>query len=116
MAELSRSLAAVVVATSIALATAAPAGAANAGDLDPTFGSGGIATTPAGDAGDAQGNALLRRADGSLVLAGTAVDASAGKLALARYSDAGALAGVTLTGVFPDPSANARAAHGGGRG
>src|SRR5690242_20174500 len=113
MALISRLLPVAALGASMALTAAAPAGAANAGDLDSAFGSGGIVTTPAGDGGDAQGNALLQRADGSLVLVGTALDGAGGKIAVARYSAAGAFAGLTLTGSgFSNTDANAVAAQG----
>ncbi len=61
------------------------------GGLDPSFGSGGIVTTPIGD--DAEAYALVIQPDGRLVAAGTSLDDATSALvfALARYKPNGRL-------------------------
>ena len=59
---------------------------AKAGDLDPTFGTGGKVTTDIdGSAGGDQANALVAQADGKLVAAGSAFTGTNVDFALARY-------------------------------
>jgi uncharacterized delta-60 repeat protein len=60
------------------------------GRPDPTFGNGGIVTTPIG-AGDAAANAVVVRQDRKVVVAGYAGPDGERNLALARYNDDGSL-------------------------
>jgi len=62
---------------------------ANTGALDPSFGTGGIVTTPIGT--DAYLNALVRQPDGKLVAAGGTGNGSQDVFALARYNANGSL-------------------------
>jgi uncharacterized delta-60 repeat protein len=80
------------VATLLAwqLAMAAPAHA-KAGDLDPTFGTGGKVTTDFGTIDDAISDKMAVQADGKPVAAGYADDGPARDFALARYTPTGAL-------------------------
>ena len=66
-------------------------GAAQAvpGNLDPSFGRNGIATTRIGDSSSAQG--LVLQPDGKIVEAGWSLDATDGVFALARFADDGTL-------------------------
>ena len=74
-----------IVVVGLTLAVAAPATAAAAGDKDPQFGSGGIATADLGGAEAAQD--VLVQADGKIVVAGS----SGPDAALVRYLPNGAL-------------------------
>ena len=67
------------------------AGAAQAvpGNLDPSFGTGGVATTRMGSSASAQ--ALVLQPDGKLVEAGWSLDGTDGVFALARYAADGTL-------------------------
>ena len=67
------------------------AGSAQAvpGNLDPSFGSGGVATTRIGGSASAQG--LVLQPDGKIVEAGWSLDGSDGVFALARYAADGSL-------------------------
>ncbi|MBI1814217.1 MAG: hypothetical protein HYR72_04515 [Deltaproteobacteria bacterium] len=62
------------------------------GSLDPTFGTGGIVTTPIG-AGYTYGSALARQSDGKVIVAGASFDPNfeSSMLALARYTTDGSL-------------------------
>ena len=59
------------------------------GDLDPTFGSGGLVTTSIGD--DSTGYATALQSDGKVLVAGTAIIGSSYDFALARYQSNGSL-------------------------
>ena len=85
---------AIVLAASLTLALGASPAAASAGDLDPTFGSGGVVTTSFG--ADAAGaNAIaIRASDGSMIAAGYDVQSHGEAFALAKYLSDGS----------PDPS------------
>jgi uncharacterized delta-60 repeat protein len=72
------------------LAMAGPA-QAKAGDLDPTFGTGGKVTTDFGTIDDAISDKMAVQADGKPVAAGYADDGPARDFALARYTPNGAL-------------------------
>ena len=63
------------LAALLALALATPALAAP-GDLDPTFGTGGIVKTAIGTANDADARTLLQQPDGKLVAAGNIYNGS----------------------------------------
>jgi uncharacterized delta-60 repeat protein len=75
-----------------AVALAAPSAAASAGDLDPTFGTGGLVTTDFDGRGDFALAAAVQ-SDGKLVLAGNSSPAGvfAVDFALARYNTDGTL-------------------------
>jgi len=94
----------VLAAAWLALAPAAPALGAP-GDLDSTFGSGGIVKTAIGTANDAYAWTLLQQPDGKLVAAGEASNSAPGGFALARYNSNGGLdtafgnAGTVITAV-----------------
>lgn len=60
------------------------------GSLDPTFGSGGVVTTPVGG-GDDRAYALLVQKDGKVVVAGSSAVGATTQLALARYTPTGSL-------------------------
>src|SRR5438094_644990 len=86
-------------ALTLVVASAAPAMAAP-GDLDPSFGQGGVALTPIGSSSDgfSQVDALAVQADGKLVAAGSVVTTPSSfdappnaDVALARYSSGGVL-------------------------
>jgi uncharacterized delta-60 repeat protein len=62
----------------------------SAGQLDQTFGSGGITTTPIGPGND-EGEALVVQADKKVVVAGTSSNGSNDDFALVRYSVDGSL-------------------------
>ena len=101
-----RALALLSIAASFALPAAAHA--AEAGDLDPSFGSGGLVTLPSfGDTGN--GNAVAIQGDGKIVVAGSQGSA-ASTFALARYLSDGTLdpgfgAGGTVTTALPGGNA-----------
>jgi uncharacterized delta-60 repeat protein len=61
------------------------------GDLDASFGVGGVALASLGDGGDAEATATASTADGGLVVAGSAVEAGGLDLALERLTAAGQL-------------------------
>jgi uncharacterized delta-60 repeat protein len=61
----------------------------SAGVLDPTFGAGGIVTTPVGDGSRA--NAVVLQSDGKIVVGGTTTTAGVSSFLLLRYDDTGAL-------------------------
>jgi uncharacterized delta-60 repeat protein len=87
LARRPRALALLSIAASFALPAAAHA--AEAGDLDPSFGSGGLVTLPSfGDTGN--GNAVAIQGDGKIVLAGSQ-GATMNTFALARYLPDGTL-------------------------
>jgi uncharacterized delta-60 repeat protein len=81
-----------MVATLLAwqLATAAPAHA-KAGDLDPSFGTGGKVTTDFGTTDDEVSDKMALQADGKPVAAGFAGEGTSRDFALARYTPTGAL-------------------------
>jgi uncharacterized delta-60 repeat protein len=56
-----------------------------AGAPDPAFGTNGVLLSPVGDGGAALPGALLRQADGRLVVIGAALDKGARKLVVSRY-------------------------------
>jgi uncharacterized delta-60 repeat protein len=72
------------------LAMAAPA-QAKAGDLDPSFGTGGKVTTDFGTIDDSISDKMAVQADGKPVAAGYADDGPARDFALARYTPSGTL-------------------------
>jgi uncharacterized delta-60 repeat protein len=80
-----------VLAALLPLAIANLAGAAGPGDLDPAFGTGGVARTDFGNT--AQANAVFLQPDGKIVAAGEAYSASASKygMGVARYLSDGTL-------------------------
>jgi uncharacterized delta-60 repeat protein len=59
------------------------------GSLDPTFGAGGLVTTPIGDSAGANEAAL--QPDGKILVAGSSTSGSTGSFALARYNSDGSL-------------------------
>jgi uncharacterized delta-60 repeat protein len=61
----------------------------SAGVLDPTFGGGGIVTTPVGDSSRA--NVVVMQSDGKIVVGGTTVTGGVASFLLLRYDDTGAL-------------------------
>ena len=75
---------ATAVAVAAGLATAAP------GELDPTFGSGGVVSVSPGSGGDASAAALVRMPSGALQVAGRAADGGVVKALLARFTPGGA--------------------------
>lgn len=90
-----------------------------AGELDATFGTGGVVTTPIGEWASA--NALAIQADGRIVLAGTATVDSDDRFALARYTSNGILdpsfgtAGTLTTAIGDTSTANALAIQADGK-
>lgn len=78
-----------VAALAFALACPVPSAAAP-GDLDPTFGVGGIVVTPIGS-GDDAALALVQQSDGKLVAAGYALTGTNADIAVVRYTANGAL-------------------------
>ena len=74
-----------------ALATAPARVLAAPGDLDPTFGTGGIVTTRIGTRNHAAAAALVLQPDGKSVAAGTGFDGAVSGFALARYNEDGTL-------------------------
>ena len=86
-----RLLGAFLAAIVALVVTCAPALALQAGDLDPSFGSNGVAAYPFGG-GSAQIDSLALQPDGKLVLAGTANDPSGNPaVLLARLNPNGTL-------------------------
>ncbi len=84
-------LAALVCSLALTVSTA-PLAFANAGDLDPAFGSGGIVTTAFGPGADAVPSAIAIQEDGKIVVGGYAYAYDGHyKFALARYLETGAL-------------------------
>jgi uncharacterized delta-60 repeat protein len=88
------------------------------GSLDAGFGSGGIVTTPVGDAASATG--LVLQPDGKLVAAGTSTNGGQASFTLARYDDEGALepsfgGGGIVTTPFTAAAANALARQADGK-
>jgi uncharacterized delta-60 repeat protein len=83
----------------LALLLAMPPAAvqANPGDLDPTFGTGGMVTTPIGSSEDLV-KALVLQPDGKLVAAGPTYNLGKFNLAVARYNTDGSLDGTFGTG------------------
>src|SRR5437773_9494914 len=83
-------IAAVMLPAATGRASAAP------GDLDPSFGTGGIVTTPIGASDKAF--ALVLQPDGKLVAAGSAFNGSNDDFALVRYNADGTLDSTFGTG------------------
>jgi uncharacterized delta-60 repeat protein len=83
----------VLVLGAISLATTARS---DPGDLDPTFGTGGVATPAIGT--HAYANAVAVQADGKILAAGYVLDGSHGDMLVARFNDDGTLDGSFGTG------------------
>src|SRR5204863_5909182 len=60
------------------------------GALDPSFGTGGMVTTPIGS-GDDSGYSVAVQSDGKIVVAGVSNNGSSQDIALVRYTDSGVL-------------------------
>jgi uncharacterized delta-60 repeat protein len=83
-------LAFVLLCTAVFFSLTLPILAANPGDLDPGFGTGGVVTTTIGN--NAYGRAITIQADGKIIVAGYSErDIFKGDFALARYSGNGSL-------------------------
>ncbi len=84
-----------------------PAFASGPGDLDPTFGSGGVVTTPGGSNHGGAAYALVLQPDGKLVAAGQYWNGADWDFGLVRYNPDGSLdttfgnAGIVSTGIAP---------------